>query len=187
MNRKKHKMEDTDTENTAPAADSVEDAVSDEDNEATRQMEKLAEENDRAARERDEYLNLAQRVKADFENYKRRNQNVREDAYNDGVWDTLGKFLPVLDNLDRAACSNGGEEALREGVQLVLKQFCGILSAAGIEEIKAEGITFDPNLHHAVLQEAVEGEECGKVLSVLQKGYIKDGRVLRHCMVKVAE
>ena len=60
---------------------------------------------------------------AEFDNYRRRNQNAREDAYNDGVRDTLEKFLPVLDNLERAAAAQGGEEALREGVQLVLKQF----------------------------------------------------------------
>jgi molecular chaperone GrpE len=187
MNRKKHRLEDTDAENTAPEADAGGDSVAAEDTETARQMDRLMDEKDRAEEARDEYLNLAQRLKADFENYKRRNQNTREDAYNDGVWDTLGKFLPVLDNLDRAACSGGGEESLREGVQLVIKQFNAILSAAGVEEIAACDCAFDPNLHHAVMQEPVDGRESGIIVGVLQKGYAKDGKILRHCMVKVAE
>jgi molecular chaperone GrpE len=135
----------------------------------------------------DEYLNLAQRVKADFENYKRRNQSVREDAYADGVRDTLEKFLPVLDNLERAVCAEGPENALRDGVQLVLRQLCTVLASSGVEEIPAQDCAFDPNVHHAVMQEPAEGCESGKVIGVLQKGYTHSGKVLRHSMVKVSE
>jgi molecular chaperone GrpE len=188
MNKKRH----TNNEDTAPEA-GTEAQETQENNfdpggaEASGQMEELLKDRDRAAQERDEYLNLAQRVKADFDNYKRRNQNVREDAYNDGVLDTIGKFLPVLDNLERAAGAAGDEESLREGVQLVLKQLNTVLCAAGIQEIAAEGQAFDPNLHHAVMQEDAEEHESGKVIAVMQKGYCMGSRVLRHCMVKVAK
>lgn len=151
------------------------------------EMRRLTEEGDKAARERDEFLEVAKRLKADFENYKRLNRTAREDAWNDGVRDTLQKFLPVLDNLERAALAEGGAEALREGVQLVLKQLNTILANAGVEEIAADGCSFDPNLHHAVMQEASGDSESGKVVAVLQKGYTHCGRVLRHSMVKVAE
>lgn len=163
-----------------------ENVPAEETNDAALKMDAVLKERDQAMQERDEYLNLAQRVKADFENYKRRNQNAREDAYNEAVQETVAKFLPVLDNLDRAAAAEGNEESLRSGVQLVLKQFNAVLTAAGVEEIPAEG-QFDPNLHHAVIQEQAEGAESGAIVAVLQKGYRLGGRVLRHSMVKVAE
>jgi molecular chaperone GrpE len=187
MNKKRHHTDEGAGANAAPEEQRQENAVAEENNETAREMETLLQERDQAAQERDEYLNLAQRVKADFENYKRRNQCAREDAYADGVRDTLSKFLPVLDNLERAAAAEGSEDALREGVHLVLRQLNTVLSAAGVEEIPAQDCAFDPNVHHAVMQEAVEGCESGRVVTVLQKGYTHGGRVLRHCMVKVSE
>lgn len=154
--------------------------------EATAQPE-ANEALEKAQKERDEYLNLAQRVQADFDNFRRRNQNVRQDAYDEGVRDTLVKLLPVLDNLERASTAQGSEDSIREGVQMVLKQMLSMLTSAGVEEIAAEGCAFDPNLHNAVMQEPAEGCESGAVLQVLQKGYAQGGRVLRHSMVKVAQ
>lgn len=186
MNKKRHKNDESAGGN-APIEEAQEGAIATEDTELAKQIERIVQENDKATRERDEYLNLAQRIQADFDNYRRRNQNAREDAYGDGVRDTLIKFLPVLDNLDRAACSPAGEDALREGVQLVLKQLNTVLGSAGVEEIKAEGAAFDPNLHNAVMQDSAEGVQSGTVTAVMQKGYIMGSRVLRHSMVKVAE
>ncbi len=140
-----------------------------------------------AQRQRDEYIALAQRVQADFDNYRRRNQNVRQDAYDEGVRDTLTKLLPVLDNLERASAAQGSEDAIREGVQMVLKQTLAMLTAAGVEEIAAEGVAFDPNVHNAVMQEPADGVESGTITMVLQKGYTQGAKVLRHSMVKVAQ
>lgn len=158
-----------------------------EEDKIAQEMQRLTEESEKAVKERDEFLNLAQRVQADFDNYRRRNQNAREDAFNDGVRETLAKFLPVLDNLERAATAQGDEGAVREGVLLVLKQLNTVLSSAGVAEIPAQDCSFDPNVHHAVMQEPVEGCESGQVVTVLQKGYTHNGKVLRHCMVKVSE
>ncbi len=188
MNRKRTAPE----EETVKANEAAQDAANEcaacaEEDQIAQEMKRLTEESEKAAKERDEFLNLAQRVQADFDNYRRRNQNAREDAYNDGVRDTLLKFLPVLDNLERAASAQGEEGALKEGVLLVVKQLTGILTAAGVEEIPAQDCAFDPNVHNAVMQEAVEGCASGQVVGVLQKGYTHKGRVLRHCMVKVSE
>lgn len=187
MNRKKNGREET-VDMKEQAQDETNDcAACAEEDKIAQEMKRLTEEGEKAAKERDEFLNLAQRVQADFDNYRRRNQNAREDAYNDGVRDSLVKFLPVLDNLERAAAAQGEEGALKEGVQLVLKQLNTVLANAGVEEIPASDCAFDPNVHHAVMQEAVEGCESGRVITVLQKGYTHGGRVLRHCMVKVSE
>jgi molecular chaperone GrpE len=187
MDRKRHKFEDTEPQGAAPSENTAEKDVAAEESEEAKLLGKLAQEHEQAVKERDEYLDLLQRSRAEFDNYRRRNNNVREDAYNDGLCDTVEKFLPVLDNLERAAAAEGGEKALREGVQLVLKQFITILSAMGVEEIEACKCAFDPNLHHAVAQEPAEGVESGCVSAVLQKGYRTGDRILRHCLVKVAE
>ena len=188
MNRKKTNHEEETVKPNQNAQDEAQDcAACAEEDKIAQEIKRLTEEGEKAARERDEFLSLAQRVQADFDNYRRRNQNAREDAYNDGARETLLKFLPVLDNLERAAAAPGEEGALREGVLLVVRQLVGVLSAAGVEEIPAQDCCFDPNVHDAVMQEAVDGCESGKVVAVLQKGYTHRGRVLRHCMVKVSE
>ena len=169
------------------ATNEGQDAVVVETGEIAEQINALLATADNAIRERDEYLTLAQRVQADFDNFRRRNQSVRRDAYDEGMRDTLVKLLPVLDNLDRAVAAQGADESLREGVLMVLRQLNAVLQAAGVEEIPAEGAAFDPNLHNAVMQEATEDAMSGAVTGVLQKGYKMGDKVLRHSMVKVAQ
>ena len=146
---------------------------------------------DEAGRKCQEYLELAQRVQADFENYKRRNANLYQEAYQQGRIDAVMAFLPVLDNMERAlnASLEAGEESkLSEGVQMVCKQFCGALESLGIEEIPAVGEAFDPNLHEAVLREETgDPADAGKVIDTMLKGYRSKDRVLRFAMVKVAQ
>ncbi|MDD4797012.1 MAG: nucleotide exchange factor GrpE [Eubacteriales bacterium] len=139
-----------------------------------------------AEAQRDEYLGLAQRLQADFDNFRRRNQNTYRDAYQQGVCETVTKFLPVLDNIERALGADGQEESLRAGVELIKKQFIQVLSGMGIEEISAQDCAFDPNIHNAVLQEVCDAQS-GTVTGVLQKGYCMEGKVLRYSMVKVAQ
>ncbi|MGI5908163.1 MAG: nucleotide exchange factor GrpE [Christensenellales bacterium] len=149
------------------------------------------EAQDEAGRKCQEYLELAQRVQADFENYKRRNANLYQEAYQQGRIDAVMAFLPVLDNIERAlnASLEAGEESkLSEGVQMVCKQFCGALESLGIEEIPAVGEAFDPNLHEAVLREETgDPADAGKVIDTMLKGYRSKDRVLRFAMVKVAQ
>ena len=135
----------------------------------------------------DEYLTLAQRVQADFDNYRRRNQNVRSEAFEDGARAFVTTLLPVLDNLERAigAADSSADKALRDGVEMVQRQLADALTKRGITLIARKGEKFDPNLENAVMQGTAEDGEPGTVCEVFQKGYQMGSYVLRHAMVKV--
>ena len=134
-----------------------------------------------------EYLAMAQRVQADFENYRKRNENIRADAYAEGKKDVASVMLPVLDNLERAVEDAAGspDEALKNGMELVLKQMTDVYQKLDVTPIDRLGEKFDPNLENAVLQGAEDEGEPGTVCQVLQKGYRMGDRILRHAMVKV--
>lgn len=134
-----------------------------------------------------EYLAMAQRVQADFENYRKRNESVRADAYAEGKKDVAALMLPVLDNLERAveAAAESPNDALKSGVELVLKQMTEIYQKMDVTAIDRAGEKFDPNLENAVLQGTEDEGEPGTVCQVLQKGYKMGERILRHAMVKV--
>ena len=134
-----------------------------------------------------EYLALAQRVQADFENFRRRNESVRADSFAEGRRDVAAAMLPVLDNLERAAdaAASSPDEALKNGVELVLKQMNEVYKKLDVTPIDRMGEKFDPNLENAILQGTPEEGEPGTVCQVLQKGYRMGEKVLRHAMVKV--
>ncbi len=134
----------------------------------------------------DETINLLQRNQADFDNYRRRNATIRADSYEEGKRDVITALLPVLDDFDRVAGIDSKDEAWAEGVKLVHRKLTELLEKQGLSEIEAEG-DFDPNLHNAVMAEAVEGVEKGKILAVFQKGYRVKDKIVRHSMVKVSD
>ena len=139
-----------------------------------------------AAAKAEEYLAMAQRVQADFDNFRRRNESVRADAYAEGQRNVAAVFLPVLDNLERALAAQSGEgDALRTGVEMTLKQMLDVYDKLGVTPIDRLGEPFDPNLENAIMQGAPEEGEPGTVCQVLQKGYLMGKTVLRHAMVKV--
>ncbi|MGI6161166.1 MAG: nucleotide exchange factor GrpE [Christensenellales bacterium] len=139
-------------------------------------------EHEEALKQRDEYLAAAQRVQADFDNYRRRNNSVRAEACAQGKEEAVIAVLPVLDNLERAL--KGGES--HEGLALIVKQFVDVLKSLGAEEIPADGCKFDPVYHDALMQmPPCEGKECGDVHTVILKGYTMDGKILRHAKVQV--
>ena len=127
----------------------------------------------------------AQRVQADFDNYRKRNQSVRADAYDEGIRDMITGLLPVLDNLERALAIETADEKLHTGVDMVLKQLNDLMGKRGVTVIDRQGEPFDPNLENAVLQGTPEDGEKGTVCQVLQKGYKMGNYVLRTAMVKV--
>ena len=154
--------------------------------EAAPTVESLTAELEKARAQCDEYLDLAQRKQAEFANYRRRTEGVRQEAYDDGRRDAIEKLLPVVDNLERALSAAGAEEsALRDGVDMVLRQTRDALAKMGVEEIDPLGQPFDAELHNAVMQGTAEEGEPGTVCMVLQKGYKLGSRVIRHAMVKV--
>ena len=122
---------------------------------------------------------------AEYDNFRRRTQKEKEGIYADAYESALSAVLPVADNLERAAlCTDG--ESLSDGVKMIIKQFSEALGKLGVEAYGARGDAFDPVVHNAVMQ--IEDEELGEntVAEVLQKGYKKGDRILRHAVVKVA-
>lgn len=135
----------------------------------------------------EEYLDMAQRVQADFDNYRRRNESARADAFAEGQRAVASAMLPVLDNLERAvdASATSDGDALRSGVELTLRQLRDALAKLEVTPIDRAGEPFDPSLENAVLQGSTEEGAPGTVCQVLQKGYMMGKMVLRHAMVKV--
>ena len=140
-----------------------------------------------AQAKQEEYLTMAQRVQADFENFRRRNQNVRKEAYDDGASHFATTMLPVLDNIERAlgAAQDSADASLKEGVEMVYRQFLEVFTKHGIATIDRKGELFDPNLENAVMRSEPGEGEPGTVAEVLQKGYQMGSIVLRYAMVKV--
>ncbi|MBR4331169.1 MAG: nucleotide exchange factor GrpE [Clostridia bacterium] len=133
----------------------------------------------------DEYLNMAQRVQADFENFRRRTKATRAEAFEDGAREFIKQLLPVVDNLERAISQETSDENLMTGVKLVYKQLMDALEKRGVTVIDRPGEKFDPNLENAVMQGTADEGEPGTVCAVLQKGYKMGDQVIRHAMVKV--
>jgi len=136
-------------------------------------------------RERDEYLELAQRTKADFENYRKRIAGESAEAEKRGRAALARDLVPILDNLDRALGATGGSSGLEEGVRLVRDELHAALKRSGVESYEPTGEPFDPHLHEAMMTRPAASEEAGKVLEVLEKGYRLDGQVLRPARVVV--
>lgn len=150
-------------------------------------IEGLQKEKEALAQEREEAVALAQRMKADRDNYCRRNENVARDSYQEGLRDCVKALLPGLDSFDIALQNTENvDPRFADGMRLVQRNLLDALKKQGVQEIPAQGL-FDPNLHDAVLQEPAEGKEKGEILEVLRKGYEVSGRIVRHSMVKVAE
>jgi molecular chaperone GrpE len=131
------------------------------------------------------------RLMAEYDNFRRRTQKEREALYSDSIAVVVKEWLPVIDNLDRAeqaALAAEGEnvKSIAEGVLLVLKQAEDAMTRLNVREIDCLGKPFDPNLAEAVLH--IEDDSVGPstVVQILQKGYVRDDRVIRHCIVKVA-
>lgn len=142
---------------------------------------------DALQKDKDDTVAMAQRLQADFDNYRKRNAAIRMDSLEEGTRELIRSLLPVLDNFDRALDnSEAADQGWVDGVRLVHKQFMGILEKNGLTEIPAEG-AFNADLHEAVMQEEAEGVQSGEILSVLQKGYKVKDRIIRHSMVKVAK
>lgn len=128
------------------------------------------------------------RLQADFTNFKRRSNEERSSYVGLGVEKLAISILPILDNFNRALdMVEEKDSPVYEGMEMLQKQFVDILEKNDIKEIEAENQVFDPNFHHAVLMESVEGVEPGIVTTVLQKGYSHGDKVIRPSMVKVSE
>ena len=168
--KEKEAVEETDIqEETAEAEEPAEESLETKLKEAT-----------------DKYM----RLYAEFDNYQKRTAREKDARYADAVIDVAAKIVTVGDNLERALQTEVTSEdavKLKEGIEMVLKQFNDALSAIGVSEIAAYGEQFDPNFHNAVMHGEAESIDDNTVVEELMKGYkYKDDRVVRHSMVKVA-
>lgn len=148
--------------------------------------EKIAALEQQAADNLDKY----QRTLAEFDNFRKRTVKEKASMYDDGVRSTVEKLLTVIDNLERAVAVQEGKvdenDAFFKGVKMTLTQFQEVLHGIGVEEIKALGEQFDPNLHAAVAHEDDENYGENEVVLEMLKGYKYKDKVIRHSMVKVA-
>jgi len=156
-----------------------------------RRLERDLEELTAKAEKADEYLELAKRTKADFENYRKRATREAAAAQERGVAKLARELLPAVDNLDRAveaaaASENGAAENLLSGIKLVHADVLAALQRAGIERYSPEGEPFDPQRHEAVAQQPVEGAQPGTIVEVYQRGYLLGDAVIRPARVVVA-
>lgn len=134
----------------------------------------------------EEYLARLQRLQADFENFRRRTRQERDDLLRFASEDLICKLLPVLDNMERALVASGDQESLHKGVEMVYRQFLEVLGGQGLTPVCAVGQEFDPNLHQAVMQIPSPAHADNTVVEELQKGYQLKDKVIRPAMVKVA-
>jgi molecular chaperone GrpE len=138
-------------------------------------------------RERDEYLDLARRAQADFENYRKRAAKEAALAGQRAKSGLVRELLPVVDNLERALASAGDDEQhLAEGVRLVHSELIAVLERNGVEQFDPRGERFDPGEHEALSMRSEDGAESGTVLDVVEKGYRANGSVLRPARVVVS-
>jgi molecular chaperone GrpE len=154
-------------------------------------IEEDLEEITARAKKADEYLALAQRTKADFENYRKRAARETAAAQERGVAKLVKELLPAVDNLDRALEAaqhdgDNGASTLVSGIKLVHADVLAALSRAGIERFEPTGEQFDPQRHEAIAQQPVEGAQSGTIVEVYQRGYRLGDFVIRPARVVVA-
>ncbi len=153
------------------------------------QVEVDLDELGKLAAKRDEYLALAQRTQADFENYRKRVARDAALAQERGVAKLAKELLPAIDNLDRALAAAATDDPLLDGVRLVRSELAAALARVGVESFSPGGETFDPSLHEAmatVPQPPEGGAQSGKVVEVYQPGYRLGESVIRPARVVVA-
>lgn len=126
------------------------------------------------------------RMLAEYDNFRKRSSKEREGTYAEAFASAAALFLPVLDNLERAAQQQCQDAEYRKGVEMIVRQFFDILEKAGITPVGEAGEDFSPELHNAIMH--VDDDSMGenKVCEVLLRGFRRGDRVLRHAMVKVA-
>ncbi len=170
------------TADSAPAEAQAPTTVQAESPELESLKQKLAEAEAKSA----ENLDGWQRAVAEFQNFKKRLERDREADQITMKGDLIRKFLPILDDLERAMQERPAEDSWSEGIELIKRKLQSILEAEGLKRIEAEGEVFDPNFHEAISTEPVDGMESGRVVAVVQNGYMLGDRVIRPAQVRVA-
>ena len=144
----------------------------------------LAEDLEATRLERDQYLDALRRLKAEFENSRKRQERERVRILSVASERLVQELLPVLDNLDRALEAAGD---IREGVQATREQLAEVLAEEGLLPVASDGQPFDPNVHEAVMGQVSEEHEEGTIIQTFQRGYLLNGKPIRTAKVVVAK
>ena len=131
-----------------------------------------------------EYLELAQRIKAEFDNYKRRNQEITAQSFNNGVASTVTRLLPAIDSFKQAKANIKDEDTLK-GIDMIEGLILKAFKELNVEKIDCIGKEFDPNLHNAVLTGEDQEKEDNIILEEYQEGFKLGDRVIRHSVVQI--
>jgi molecular chaperone GrpE len=151
---------------------------------AEEELAALSEELESARQERDQYLDALRRLKAEFENSRKRQERERERIHSMAAERLVQELLPVLDNLDRALEAGGD---IREGVLATRNQLADVLGNEGLLPVASDGQPFDPNVHEAVMGRPSEEHEEGTILQTFERGYLLNGKPIRPAKVVVAK
>ncbi len=147
------------------------------------EVDALTEELEATRRERDEYLDALRRLKAEFENSRKRQEREKARILETAEERIIVELLPVLDNLDRALEHEGD---IREGVRATRIQLANVLDGAGLLPVASDGQHFDPNVHEAVMSQPSEEHEEGTIVQTFERGYLLNGKPIRPAKVVVA-
>ena len=182
--KKNHKHKDEEVNETQAEAVELPENAEQTNVEIEALMKRLEESEAKVA----EHLDGWKRSQADFINYKSRVQRDQELMKSMMKGDIIKKFLPVLDDLERALQNRPGDSGpWIGGIELIHKKLQSILESEGVTRIEAEGQMFDPNFHEAISHEPNETVESGHVIAVVQSGYMLGDRVIRPALVRVAQ
>ena len=182
--------EDPGTPQAPDAPEGFEDAtasehlLTEEPGVAEEELAALSEELESARQDRDQYLDALRRLKAEFENSRKRQERERERVFSMAAERLVQELLPVLDNLDRALEAGGD---IREGVLATRNQLADVLSNEGLLPVASDGQPFDPNVHEAVMGRPSEEHEEGTILQTFERGYLLNGKPIRPAKVVVAK
>jgi molecular chaperone GrpE len=157
--------------------------------EATEKKEETSS-TESVSKEKEELLNKLVRLQADFDNFRKRTIKEKEEIYKYALSDFSEKFLPVIDNMERAIQSIEDakiSDGYVDGVKMVISQLITVLNNEGLEEIPTENVEFDPQWHHGVAVDNIEDIEDNHIIEVYQKGYKFKEKVLRPAMVKICK
>ena len=129
---------------------------------------------------------MAQRLQAEFDNYRRRNLDIARNSRQDGIIQAVTELLPVIDTINSAQ-RQVTDENFSKSLELVYKQTLDCFAKLGVKKIDAVGKPFDPNFHNAIMAEEIEGMESDIVIEEYQEGFTLDDKVIRHSVVKVSK
>jgi molecular chaperone GrpE len=174
-NRKDEKMEQQETAAVDGTVDSLD------------ELSTLKQQLEETLSQTAEFKDGWQRARAEFDNYRKRIERENSLVYQNAVGNVVKRYLPVMDDLERALQNRPESLAWVDGIDLIYRKLRSILDSEGVKRIEAEGQAFDPNFHEAIGQENTQDVPSGCVSEVVQNGYILGEKVIRPALVRVAE